>query len=145
MSDVPVGIVYSFLAITFAMTYFGEWAGISRINYYEPYLNALRYAEELSCDSYYITRNSQGLDAENMGEILGLYAYGINDHYFRGVIHVQNGAEIRPYNERYYFQDVTEELIKQKEDEDTVYIVKAPENELVSKEKSARICYFFHS
>lgn len=140
--DITIGIAYSTLAIMFVMTYFGEWAEISRSYYYEPYLNALAYAEELPCDTYYITPKPQGLDAENMGEILVLYAHDIDAHYFQGVTNIQNGAEVRPYSERYHFQDVTEELIKQKENEDTVYIVKAPEIELFSKDKYDIVSFY---
>lgn len=132
---VPIVGLYAVLALTFAVKYFGEWADISRIYYYETYLNALEYAETLDCDYYYITPDPQGLGEHKVGEILTLFSHEIDALYYQGRSNVQNGVEVLSFEERYRFEDVTEEIINANTDKSVVYVVQTEELGLFSEEE----------
>lgn len=138
----PIGGAYAVLALLFARTYFGEWADVSRIYYYEPYINALNYARTFDCDSYYITSDPQGEGVAMVGQILTLYCHEIDAHYYQGISNIQDGKEVLPFQERYHFQDVTEEIVKEMKEEAVVYLVRAPEVELFSPDEYD-ICSFY--
>lgn len=119
----PIATMYGALAIMFSISYFGSWAEISRIYYYESYINALEYAETLNCDAYYITPDPQGVGVNLVGEILTLYCHEIDAPYYQGQTNVQAGVERLPFAERYHFQDVSEEIVKNNEGKSVVYII----------------------
>ena len=139
---VPIGAAYAVLALLFARNYFGEWADVSRIYYYEPYVNALYYARSFDCDYYYITPDPQGEGVRMVGEILTMYCHEIDARYYQGLSHIQDGKEVLPFQERYQFQDVTEEIVAQQKGRSVVYLVRAPEVELFSPEEYD-ICSFY--
>lgn len=132
---VPIAGVYTFLALIFAVKYFGEWANISRIYYYETYLNALEYAETLNCDYYYITPDPQGIGENKVGEILTLFSHEIDALYYQGRSNVQNGEELLPFEDRYRFEDVTAQIVNANTGKDVVYVVQAEELSLFSEEE----------
>ena len=119
----PIAAVYGIMALLFAKSYFGEWAEMSRIYYYEPYINALTYAKEIPCDIYYITPDPQGEGVNMVGEILTMYCHEIDAHYYQGLSNLQQGKAVLPYQERYQFQDVTEEMVRENAGKSIVYIV----------------------
>lgn len=123
----PIAGVYGAAALLFADSYFGENAELGRQYYYDPYVKALYYAKSLDCDSYYITPDPQGVGEEQVGEILTMFCHEIDAEYFQGVTNVQDGKEVLPYEERYRFEDVTEETLKANEGKEIVYLVFAEE------------------
>lgn len=132
---IPVGGAYAVLAMLFARNYFGEWADVSRIYYYEPYINALNYAKTISCDYYYITPDPQGEGVTMVGEILTMYCHEIDAAYYQGISNIQNGAEVLPFQERYRFQDVTKEIVEENQGRSVVYLIRAPEVGLFPSEE----------
>lgn len=119
----PIGAYYGICALLFAATYFGDWSDVSRIYYYDPYVQALEFAEDLECDIYYITPDPQGEGVKAVGEILTLYCHEIDALYYQGVSNVQNGRECLPFQERYRFADVTEEIMTENEGKSVVYLI----------------------
>ena len=123
ITAIPIVALYGVLGVTFAATYFGEWADLSRIYYYEPYLNALDYAHTIECDEYYIDPDPMGEGEYMVGQILTMYCHQIDAHYFQGVSNVQDGREQLPYAEKYHFEYVTEDTIRENQGKDVVYVV----------------------
>lgn len=119
----PVGAYYGVCALLFASTYFGTWTEVSRIYYYDPYVQALEFAENLECDIYYITPDPQGEGIDMLGEIVTMYCHEIDALYYQGVSNVQNGVERLPYRERYRYADVTEEILEENAGKSVVYLV----------------------
>lgn len=119
----PIGAYYGVCALLFAATYFGEWSEVSRIYYYDPYVQALEFAEKLECDAYYITPDPQGEGVNALGEILTMYCHEIDALYYQGVSNVQMGVERLPYGERYRFAEVSEEVLAQNAGKPVVYLV----------------------
>lgn len=132
---VPIGAIYAAYALSFAVKYFGEWSDISRIYYYETYLNALEYAETLLCDYYYIAPDPQGVGEKKVGEILTLFSHEIDALYYQGKSNMQKGVELLPFEERYHFEDVTREILNENINKEVVYIVHAENLELFSEEE----------
>ncbi len=120
---IPLGAYYGVSALLFAHTYFGVWTDVSRVYYYDPYVRALDYAEELECDVYYITPDPQGEGIDMLGEILTMYCHQIDALYYQGVSNIQGGVERLPYRERYRYQDVTEEILSENEGKSVVYLI----------------------
>lgn len=120
---VPIGAYYGVCALLFAAAYFGSWADASRIYYYDPYVQALEYAESLDCDVYYITPDPQGEGVRAVGEILTMYCHEIDALYYQGVSNVQKGEECLPYSERYRFMDVSPEILEENTGKPVVYLV----------------------
>ncbi len=120
----PIAVAYGILGIQFAVTYFGNWGDISRTYYYEPYINALNYAKNISCDYYYITPDPQGEGVNEVGEILAMYCHEIDAHYYQGISNVQDGREQLPYSEKYHYEDVTPEIVEENDGKAAVYIVR---------------------
>lgn len=133
---IPIGGIYAAYALSFAVKYFGEWSDISRIYYYETYLNALEYAETLPCDYYYIAPDPQGVGEKKVGEILTLFSHEIDALYYQGKSNVQNGVEVLPFDERYRFEEVTKEILNANIDKEVVYIVHDQNMGLISEEIS---------
>lgn len=123
ITAIPIVALYGVLGVTFAATYFGEWADLSRIYYYEPYLNALDYAHTIECDEYYIDPDPMGEGEYMVGQILTMYSHQIDARYFQGVSNVQDGREQLPYAEKYHFEYVTEDTIRENQGKDVVYVV----------------------
>lgn len=121
----PIGAYYGFCALLFAVTYFGTWSDVSRIYYFDPYVQALEFAENLECDTYYITPDPQGEGVNAVGEILTMYCHEIDALYYQGVSNMQGGRERLPYSERYRFTDVSEEILAENAGEPVVYLVNA--------------------
>ncbi|MCM1542098.1 MAG: hypothetical protein NC121_12685 [Blautia sp.] len=122
-SILPVGAYYGISALLFAAAYFGAWTDISRIYYYDSYVQALEYAETLECDIYYITPDPQGEGVNAVGEILTMYCHEIDALYYQGVSNVQDGRERLPYQERYRFTDVTEDILAENAGKPVVYMI----------------------
>ena len=130
--------VYGVMALMMAQMYFGSWGELSRTYYYDPYIQALDYAHTIDCDAYYIYPDPQGIDAgATLGEILTMYTHQIDAHYYQGISNVQDGVELRPYKERYHYENVTAETIAANEasGERVVYIVDSGQRELFDPEK----------
>ena len=144
LSAIPIAGAYMALALLFAVNYFGGWADISRDYYYEPYINALYYAREQPGDYYCITPDPQGEGVAMVGQILTMYCHEIDAHYYQGISNMQDGREVLPYEERYCFQDATEEMVAQNEQSGkaVVYIVRSPQVGLFSPEHY-EICSFY--
>lgn len=119
----PIGVMYVVLAAMFGITYFGSWAELSRIYYYEPYINALEYSGTLECDAYYITPDPQGEGVSAVGEILTMYCHGIDAEYYQGISNEQDGVQVLPFTERYHFQDITQEIVDNNMNKSVVYVV----------------------
>ena len=79
-----------------------------------------------------------------VGQILTMYCHEIDAHYYQGISNVQDGREVVPYEQRYCFQDATEEMVAENEQtgKDVVYIVRAPQVELFSADRY-EICSFY--
>ena len=119
----PVGIYYGVCALLFAHTYFGTWTEVSRVYYYDPYIQALEFAENLECDVYYITPDPQGGSIKMLGEILTMYCHRIDALYYQGISNVQDGVEYLPYLERYQYVDVTEDILLENKGKAVVYLI----------------------
>lgn len=119
----PVSAYYGVCALLFAYTYFGVWTEVSRVYYYDPYIQALQFAETLECDIYYITPDPQGEGIYTLGEILTMYCHEIDALYYQGSSNVQDGLERLPYSERYRYLDVTEEILSENAGRAVVYLV----------------------
>lgn len=127
---VPIGAAYGVLALLMAQMYFGSWAELSRTYYYDPYIQALKYAYNIDCDAYYIYPDPQGIDAgATLGEILTMYTHQIDAHYYQGISNEQDGVERLPYKERYHYVNATEEMVAANETAGNraVYIVDGEE------------------
>lgn len=136
--SVPIAAAYGVMALMMAQMYFGSWGELSRTYYYDPYIQALDYAHTIDCDAYYIYPDPQGIDAgATLGEILTMYTHQIDAHYYQGISNVQDGVELRPYKERYHYENVTAETIAANEasGERVVYIVDSGQRELFDPEK----------
>lgn len=136
--SVPIAATYGVMALMMAQMYFGSWGELSRIYYYDPYIQALNYAHTIDCDAYYIYPDPQGIDAgATLGEILTMYTHQIDAHYYQGISNIQDGVELRPYKERYHYENVTAEIIVASEasGERVVYIVDSGQRELFDPEK----------
>ncbi len=131
----PIGAYYGISALLFAGTYFGTWADVSRIYYFDPYVQALEYAKELACDAYYITPDPQGEGVNAVGEILTLYCHEIDALYYQGISNEQEGVEYLPFQERYHFTEVSEELLAENEGKRAVYLINAKSLSLFDGEK----------
>lgn len=123
--SLPIGAYYAVCALLFAVTYFGSWSDVSRIYYYDPYVQALEYAENLECEIYYITPDPQGEGVNAVGEILTMYCHEIDALYYQGVSNIQDGRECLPYSERYRFMDVSEDILAENAGKPVVYLVRA--------------------
>lgn len=123
--SLPIGAYYAVCALLFAVTYFGSWSDVSRIYYYDPYVQALEFAENLECEVYYITPDPQGEGVNAVGEILTMYCHEIDALYYQGISNMQDGRERLPYSERYRFMDVSEEILAENAGKPTVYLVRA--------------------
>lgn len=123
--SLPIGAYYAVCALLFAVTYFGTWSDVSRIYYYDPYVQALDYAENLECDIYYITPDPQGEGVNAVGEILTMYCHEIDALYYQGISNMQGGRECLPYSERYRFMDVSGEIVAENAGKPVVYLVRA--------------------
>lgn len=132
---VPIAGIYCAATVSFAANYFGEYEELTRDYFYEPYLNALNYAETCECDYYSIFPDPQGTGISEVGRILTLFAHEIDAEYFQGVTDVQNGKKVLPYSERYRFETVTEEILQQDEGKNVVYVVGSGDIELFSGEE----------
>lgn len=121
----PIGAYYGVCALLFAATYFGSWADVSRIYYYDPYVQALEFAENFECDVYYITPDPQGEGVGAVGEILTMYCHEIDALYYQGVSNFQAGVERLPYRDRYLYADVSEEILSANAGKSVVYLVNA--------------------
>lgn len=119
----PVGAYYGVCALLFAAAYFGSWSEVSRIYYYDPYVQALEFAENLDCDIYYITPDPQGEGVKAVGEILTMYCHEIDALYYQGASNVQKGEECLPYSERYRFMDVSREILAENAGKPVVYLI----------------------
>lgn len=136
--SVPIAAAYGVMALMMAQMYFGSWGELSRIYYYDPYIQALNYAHTIDCDAYYIYPDPQGIDAgATLGEILTMYTHRIDAHYYQGISNVQDGVELLPYKERYHYENVTAETVAANEasGERVVYIVDSGQRELFDPEK----------
>jgi len=131
----PVAGYYGISALLFAASYFGPWTELSRTYYYDPYIQALEYAENLECDVYYITPDPQGEGVNAVGEILTMYCHEIDALYYQGVSNVQGGRERLPYTERYRYTDITEEILRENQGKSVVYLVNGDEMGLFEEEK----------
>ena len=132
---IPIGAYYGVCALLFAATYFGTWSDVSRIYYFDPYVQALEFMENMECDVYYITPDPQGEGVNAVGEILTMYCHEIDALYFQGLSNVQNGRERLPFQERYRFTDVTEEMIEENAGKAVVYMINSDSLHLFSEER----------
>lgn len=125
ITAIPIAALYTVLGGMFAISYFGEWADLSRIYYYEPYMDALDYAHTIDCDEYYIDPDPLGIDiyVDMVGEILTMYSHRIDAHYFQGISNVQDGREQLPYAEKYHYECVSEDILKENQGKSVVYLV----------------------
>lgn len=120
---VPIAGIYGVAAASFILTYFGPYEDITRDYYFESYLNALNYAEECECDYYSIFPDPQDSGVSMVGEILTHFAHEIDAEYYQGITDVQNGKKVLPYQERYRFETVTEDILREDAGKDVVYVI----------------------
>lgn len=135
LSVIPIAGAYGVAAILFITTYYGEYEDVSRIYYYEPYLNALYYAAEFDCDSYYIAPDPQGTGEQQVAEILTVFCHEIDAEYLQGVTDLQNGKKVLPFRERYLFETVTSDILHQNRGKNIVYLVARGDVALFSPEE----------
>ncbi len=135
ITAIPIAALYGALGVMFAATYFGGWADLSRIYYYEPYINALNYAHTIECDEYYIDPDPLEQGEDMVGQILTMYCHQIDAHYFQGISNVQDGREQLPYTEKYHFEYVTEDTIRENQGKNVVYVVKYDQIDLFDEEQ----------
>lgn len=132
---IPIAGAYAVSAALFAAAYFGEYGELTRDYYYESYLNALNYAETWECDYYSIFPDPQGTGISDVGRILTLFAHEMDAEYFQGITDVQNGKKVLPYEERYRFETVTEEILQQDEGKNVVYVIGGGDIDLFSAQE----------
>lgn len=132
---IPIVILYTVSAAMFAYTYFRSWADLSRDFYYESFVDALEYAENIECDIYYISPDPQGTGVTEVAQILTMFCHEIDAEYFQGISNVQDGIERLPYTERYRYAYVDTEIVKDIEDKSVVYLVGRDKIALFSQEE----------
>ena len=132
---IPIVILYTVSAAMFAYTYFRSWADLSRDFYYESFVDALEYAENIECDIYYISPDPQGTGVTEVAQILTMFCHEIDAEYFQGISNVQDGIEQLPYTERYRYAYVDAEIVKNIEDKSVVYLVGRDKIALFSQEE----------
>lgn len=49
-----------------------------------------------------------------VGEILTMYCHQIDARYYQGISDVQDGREQLPYAEKYLYESVTEDIVREK-------------------------------
>lgn len=139
---IPIAGIYAVSAASFLFTYFGPYEDLTRDYYYESYLNALSYAAECECDYYSIFPDPQDSGEKMVGEIITLFAHEIDAEYFQGVTDVQNGKKLLPYQERYRFETVTEDILQEDEGKNVVYLISGKDRELFSEEEYEIISFY---
>lgn len=132
---IPIAGAYGIATVLFMITYYGEYEDLSRIYYYEPYLNALYYAAELDCDSYYIAPDPQGTGETQVAEILTIFCHELDAEYLQGITDLQNGKKVLPFRERYRFETVTPEILSRNKGKNIVYLTAGKDIELFSPEE----------
>lgn len=139
----PIAGIYCVAAILFANVYFKDYKYTSQFHYfYYYYLQALNYAKTCESDYYSIFADPQGTTRIKVAEILTLFAHEIDAKYFQGVTDVQDGKQVLPYQERYRYEIVTEETLKQDEWKKVVYVVGRGEIHLFPPEEYEIISFY---
>ncbi len=101
-SSVPLAVIYLSISVLFVNAYY-KYAD-ERIH---PYMfvdfeRALEYAREKDSDRYFITPDTKFEGAANVSEIISLFVFDVDSHYWRNTEDCTLEKGI-PYNERYMY------------------------------------------
>ena len=138
----PIVALYGVSALFFLSAYFGEWTEKSRDFYFESYINALNYAKTLECDYYHIFPDPQWTDHYELGRILTMFCHEIDAEYFQGITNVQDGKEVLPFDERYTFEEIDAQTIRDFSDKSIVYLINGKDLELFSQEEYDFVSFY---
>ncbi|MBE5851330.1 MAG: glycosyltransferase family 39 protein [Lachnospiraceae bacterium] len=138
----PIVALYGVSALLFLSAYFGEWTEKSRDFYFESYVNALNYAKTLECDYYHIFPDPQWTDHYELGRILTMFCHEIDAEYFQGITNVQDGKEVLPFDERYTFEEIDAQTIRDFSDKSIVYLINGKDLKLFSQEEYEFVSFY---
>lgn len=120
-------VMYAILAAMLLMTYFGDYADIIKEQFYDGFGDALLRAEASGTQIIYVTADTQYEGSYNVSEILTLFYDATDAEYFQGVTNINNGMERLPYNQRFVYADMTEDLAYSTVNEAASYVIRSEE------------------
>lgn len=94
---------YAVLFVIFITTYFSTYAEQMKYYFFSGFDNALYYAKEFDCDTYYITPDVQYEGSKNVSEVITLFCHDIDSRYFQGKTNEIDGETELYYSEKYQY------------------------------------------
>lgn len=119
--------MYAVLTAMLLMTYFGDYADIIKGQFYDGFGDALLRAEASGTQIIYVTADTQYEGSYNVSEILTLFYDATDANYFQGITNSNHGMERLPYNQRFVYADITENLAYGTVNEDASYVIRSEE------------------
>lgn len=115
--------IYSVLGVMLISAYFTSYADEIGRYFYYGFGDALIAAEESGAQRIYVTADAQGKGYRGTSEILTLFYDKTDSKYFRGETNENNGNTYWPYNQRFIYDSMSEELVSRTRDEDAAYVI----------------------
>lgn len=118
------GSMYFMMAVLLFNTYFTTYASEIAVSFYSGFGSALQAAEESGSQRIYVTADAQGTGYWQTSEILTLFYDKTDAEYFQGKTNSQHGQELWPYNQRFVYVSMSEEVAEQTVQEDAAYVIR---------------------
>ena len=127
--------IYTVLGVMLVMTYFGSYADMIKGQFYYGFGDALAAAEESGAERIYVTADAQGNGYWNVSEILTLFYDKTDAEYFQGKKNENNGENLLPYNERFSYVSMSEEVVNASANQDAAYVILGSDAEFFDDDK----------
>lgn len=115
--------IYAVLGAMLVSTYFTDYAEHIKGYFYYGFGEALEAAEDSGAQRIYVTADAQGEGYANVSEILTLFYDKTDALYFQGKTDTNNGKELWPYNQRFIYKSMTQQIADETKTEDAAYVI----------------------
>ena len=115
--------VYVILGILLVSTYFTSYADEIGGCFYYGFGDALAEAEDSGAERIYVTADAQGKGYRGTSEIITMFYDKTDAKYFQGKTNMNNGRECWPYDQRFIYESMSDELAQRTENEDAAYVI----------------------
>lgn len=118
-------VMYAIGGVMLVSTYFTTYADEIKTQFYYGFGEALEAAEESGAQRIYVTADAQGKGYSNVSEILTMFYDKTDAEYFQGKTNTNNGKELWPYDQRFIYESMSQELADRSKNEDAAYVITA--------------------
>lgn len=119
----PTLCIYAVAGVLLVGTYFGSYADTIKGQFFYGFGDALATAEESGAEKIYVTSDIQSKGRGYVSEIMTLFYDETDALYFQGKTNEDHGKTLLPYNQRFTYTSMSDEVVSGSLPENAAYVI----------------------